>query len=141
MKLLPLFEESDYPIDALLARIAAGEPIEVAGEFERVDLNHLLAKGNPYAMLIRVRGESMSTEIQDGDWVMIDRSRTPQANDIVLADISGGYTIKRFKPSGHRGRNGLYLVPANEVHAPRKVTEEDSFNIIGVVTSVIHSFV
>lgn len=141
MKLFPLFDESDYPIEALIARVAAGEPIEIGDEIERVDLNHLLARGNPYAMLIRVRGDSMSSEIKDGDWVMIDRSRVPQPNDIVLANINGGYTIKRHKPGGHRGRNGLFLVPANEVHAPRKVTEDDTFDIIGVVTSVIHSFV
>jgi DNA polymerase V len=141
MKLFPLFNETDYLTEALIARVTAGEPIEVGDEFERIDLNHLLAHGNPYAMLIRVRGDSMSEEIHDGDWVMIDRSREAQPNDIVLANINGGYTIKRHKPGGHRGRNGLFLVPANEIHAPRKVTEEDSFEIIGVVTSVIHSFV
>jgi len=141
MKLLPLFTESDYPTDALLARVNAGEPIEIGGEIEQIDLNYMLARGNPYAMLIRVRGDSMSAEIRDGDWVMIDRARTPQPNDIVLANIRGGYTIKKFKPAGHRGKNGLFLVPANDIHPPRKVTDEDAFDIIGVVTSVIHSFV
>lgn len=141
MKLHPLFTETDYPTDALIARISAGEPIEIGDEIEQIDLNFMLARGNPYAMLIRVRGDSMSSEIRDGDWVMIDRSKTPDANSIVLARISGGYTIKKFKPDGHRGRNGMFLVPANEVHAPRKITENDAFEIIGVVTSVIHSFV
>ena len=141
MKLLSLKPETQYPTDALVAHVSAGEPIEVGSEFEQVDLNHLLARGNPYAMLIRVRGESMSAEIRDGDWVMIDRNREPQPNDIVLANINGGYTIKRHKLNDARGKNGLYLVPANEVYQPRKVTEDDAFEIIGVVTSVIHSFV
>lgn len=141
MKLLSLKPETQYPTDALVAHISAGEPLEVGSEFEQVDLNYLLARGNPYAMLIRVRGESMSAEIRDGDWVMIDRSREPQPNDIVLAHINGGYTIKRHKLNDARGKNGLYLVPANEVYQPRKITEDDAFEIIGVVTSVIHSFV
>ncbi len=139
MQLLPLFDETAYPVDALMARVTAGEPIEIGDEFEQVDLNHLLTHGNPYAMLIRVRGDSMAEEIQDGDWVMIDRNMAPQPNDIVLANITGGYTIKRFKPNGHDGRNGLYLVPANSVHAPRKVTEDDKFEVIGVVTYTIHA--
>ncbi len=141
MKFLALNTETQFPIDALFACVSAGEPIEIGSEFEQVDLNHLLTRGNPYAMLIRIRGESMSNEIHDGDWVMIDRSREPKPNDIVLANINGGYTVKRHKLNDARGRNGLYLVPANDVFQPRKITEEDSFEILGVVTSVIHSFV
>ena len=141
MKLHPLFDESDYLTDALLARVSAGEPIEIGDEFEQIDLNFMLTRGNPYALLLRVQGESMSAEIRDGDWVMLDRSRSPQPNDIILARLAGGYTLKRHKPHGHRGRNGLYLVPANEVFQPRRVTEDDSFEIIGVVTHIIHQAV
>src|SRR5438045_1167684 len=110
MKLYPIFESTTYPTDALIARVSAGEPMEIGSEFEQVDLNYMLAKGNPYAMLIRVSGESMSAEIRDGDWVMIDRQREPKPNDIVLANINGGYTIKRHKLNDASGRNGLFLV-------------------------------
>ena len=40
-----------------------------------------------------------------------------------------------------RGRNGLFLVPANDVYQPRRVTEDDQFEIIGVVTHIIHETV
>ena len=141
MKLYPLFDETAYPTDALIARVAAGEPIEIGDEFEQVDLNHLLARGNPYAMLIRVRGDSMSDEIRDNDWVLIDRSREARPGDIVLARLDGGYTIKRHKLNDARGRGGLYLVPRNDLYDTHRVTEDDGFDIIGVVTHIIHETV
>lgn len=139
MKGFPLFDETAYPTDALIAHVAAGEPIDIGDEIEQVDLNHLLTHGNPYCMLIRVRGDSMSDEIHDGDWVMIDRSLEPVPNDIVLANIDGGFTIKRHKLNDRKGRRGLYLVPANDLYETRKVDEDESFDILGVVTFVIHS--
>lgn len=138
MQLHPLFEESDYPTDALLAHVSAGEPLEIGGEFERLDLNYMLTRGNPYCMLIRVRGESMAEEIHDGDWVMIDRSREAQPGNIVLARINSGFTLKRHKLNDGRGRRGLYLVPANKIYETREIDEDDDFELVGVVTHIIH---
>lgn len=139
MKLFPLFEESDYATASLLGHVTAGEPIEIGDEFERIDLNYMLTHGNPYCMLIRVKGDSMSTEIYDGDWVMIDRSIEPKPGDIVLAHLDGGYTIKRYKLNSRAGRQGLYLVPANHLVKEREITEEDSLEVVGVVTHLIRS--
>lgn len=137
MKLHTIRETASQLTDVLISRVAAGVPAEVSGELEQVDLNYLLTKGNPYAMLVRVQGESMSSEISDGDWVMIDRNRQPEPNNIVLAHIAGGFTIKRWKTTDGRGKGGLYLVPANEVYKPRHITEHDAFEILGVVTHII----
>jgi len=102
----------------LIAHVSAGAPIEIGDEIEQIDLNWMLTRGNPYAMLICVRGESMSEEIRDGDKVIIDRSRDPQPNDIVLAKLSDGYTLKRYKfNNGHR--NGLPTIFINRVTSPR----------------------
>lgn len=141
MRLHTIREDNTTATNILFSTIPAGSPAEAANEFDQVDLNYLLTRGNPLAMLVRVQGESMSTEISDGDWVVIDRGREPRPNDIVLAHIDGGFTIKRHKLNDGNGRNGLYLVPANDVYKPRKITEDDAFEILGVVTSVIHSFV
>lgn len=141
MKLFPLFEETDWPTDALIGQVSAGEPIEIGSEFEQIDLNYLLTHGNPYCMLIKVRGDSMSEEIHDGDWVMIDRSREAKPGDIVLAQIDGGFTLKRQKLNDRRGRSGLYLVPANQIYKTRQVTEDDGFELVGVVTHIIRSTV
>lgn len=139
MKLHPLFEDSEYPTYTMLGHVSAGTPIEIGGEFERIDLNYMLTHGNPECMLIRVRGDSMSSEIMDGDWVMIDRGRAAQPGDIVLAELGGGYTLKRYKlNSRDKARKGLYLVPANHLVAEHEVQPDDTLAIIGVVTHIIH---
>ena len=142
MKLHPIrLDGSEFAVEVILTHVNAGDPVEIADEFERVDLNFELTGGNPYAVLVPVRGDSMTGEIQDGDRVLVDRTRIPKPGDIVLAFIEGGYTIKRYKPVGHRGRSGLFLVPSNPDHTPRRVTEGDNFDIVGVVTDLIRKFV
>lgn len=146
MKLHPLFEETDYPTDALIGRVSAGEPIEIGSEFEQIDLNHLLTRGDPYCMLIRIRGISMfgigdDVKIKDGDWLMLNRRLEPQPTNIVFARINEGFTVKRFKLNDRAGRNGLYLVPANQLYETRKIDEDDDFEIIGVVTHIIQQTV
>lgn len=137
MKAYPLFTNSTYETAALIAKVSAGEPLEIVSEIEMVDLNYLLTRGNPDCLLVQVDGDSMSSEIVSGDYVMLDRTRRPKPNDIVIARLGGAYTIKRHKlNNGHR--TGLYLVPANLIYEPKKVTEDDDFEILGVVTAVIH---
>lgn len=123
---------------ALIARVSAGEPLEIASDVEQVDLNYLLTRGSESCVLIRVDGDSMiDVPIAPGDWVMLDRSRTAKPNDIVLAYLNGGVTLKRHKLNSG-GRNGLYLVAANSLYEAKKITPEDDFEIAGVVTHIIH---
>lgn len=79
--------------------------------------------------------------IFSGDFVMLDRLRQPSAGDIVVARLNGGYTIKRHKLNDGRGNQGLYLVPCNSgnsTYKTRKITKKDDYEIIGVVTFIIH---
>ncbi len=122
----------------LLSTVAAGTPAAVNNELEHIDLNYFLTRGNQSSVLVRVDGESMAREIADGDWVMIDREQCPKPNDIVLAYLNGGYTIKRHKLNDRDGRRGLYLVPANDLYETKTVTEHDDFEIFGVVTWILH---
>lgn len=138
MKFLPVLPSR--PTKALLARVSAGEPLSISDEFEQIDLNHMLTRGSPYCILIQIRGDSMSDEIEDGDWVMLDRARAPQPGNIVLANLDGEFTLKRHKLNDCHKR-GLYLVPANNLYKTRKITEGDQCEIVGVVTHVIHKTV
>lgn len=134
-----MFEDTDRPINALIAKVSAGEPLEMSDEVTPIDLNYLLSRGSQSSLLIRVEGDSMEdVPIASGDWVMLDCSREPKPNDIVVAKLNGGYTIKRHKLNDRNGRTGLYLVPANGSYPIREITELDDYRILGVVTYVIH---
>jgi DNA polymerase V len=124
-------------IRALIGQVSAGQPLELFGEEEEVDLNYLLTKGNAESLLLRIEGDSMHPEIDSGDWVMLDCGKEPQPNDIVVARLNGGYTIKIHKVNNGRGKNGLYLVPGNGDYKTREVTSADEYRILGVVTYIV----
>lgn len=123
-------------ITVLLAAIEAGRPLEVSSDVERLDPQFLLTRGSDMCVAVRVRGESMTPLVADGDWCIIDRERQPQNGDVVLARLGDGYTLKTLEQ-----RHGLYLVPNNDLYETKKVEELDQFGIIGVVTLVIHPLV
>lgn len=134
-----IVQDSNFTVAAVIEHISAGEPLEIESVLERVDLNELLSRGSDASLLLRVNGDSMEdVPIFSGDFVMLDRLRQPQANDIVVARLNGGYTIKRFKLNDDYGRRGLFLVPCNSAYESRKLTKSDDCEILGVVTFIIH---
>ncbi len=132
-----LTTSSDQWVRALMGRVSAGQPLELFGEEEEVDLNYMLTKGNAESLLLRIEGDSMCPEIDSGDWVMLDCRIEPKPNDIVVARLNGGYTIKFHKLNDRRGRNGLYLVPGNGAYKTKQVTASDEYRILGVVTYIV----
>jgi SOS-response transcriptional repressor LexA len=53
-----------------------------------------LAKGNRY--VIRVKGDSMTSRIQDGDLLLVDYVKEPRPGNIVVATVNGGVVVKRY---------------------------------------------
>ena len=104
---------------------AAGTPL---------DLNELCIKHPASTFFVKVDGFSMvNAGIFDGDMLVVDRSLTSENNDIVIAMLNGGFTVKRLL----RKNNKVALVPENEKYSIRYIQDEDSFEIWGVVTYVI----
>jgi DNA polymerase V len=71
--------------------------------------------------------------IFDGDILIADRSIEPRSNDVVIAQIGDGFTVKRFK----REQGRLRLVTENGGR-PRPVDLGEEVHICGVVTFAIH---
>src|SRR5208337_2768432 len=67
--------------------------------------------GNRDVFALEVRGDSMRDEhIIDGDYVLVERTRTARNGEIVVALVHGSETtLKRFYPEG----NVVRLQPAN----------------------------
>lgn len=118
-----------------LERISAGFPSPAQDYVEqRLDLNQLCVKRPAATYFLRVEGLSMiNAGIYPDDLLVVDRSITAQAGDIVVASLNGEFTVKvlEFEP--------LMLVPKNEDYHPIVITESDDFEIFGVVTNVVRS--
>lgn len=127
--------KSKTSIPTLLTHhIPAGLGREIESHFERIDLNKMLAGDND--LLLHVEGDSMDNVVCNDDWIILSREREPKPNDVVVARLNGEYSIKRHKLK-HKGRNGLFLVPANGSYKTTEVTEQDDYEILGVVVYII----
>jgi DNA polymerase V len=86
---------------------------------------------------VRVKGDSMiEAGIFDNDVLVIDRSRTRQTGDIVLAILDGEFTVKILEQS----KKGVNLIPANRNYSAIEIKKEQSLEIWGVVTGSMRKF-
>jgi repressor LexA len=93
----------------LAGRIAAGSPVEAMEASETISLADVV--GNRDVFALEVRGDSMRDEhIINGDYVLVERTKTARNGEIVVALVHGAETtLKRFYPEG----NVIRLQPAN----------------------------
>ncbi len=93
----------------LAGRIAAGFPVEAMESSETISLADVV--GNRDVFALEVRGDSMRDEhIINGDYVLVERTKTARNGEIVVALVHGAETtLKRFYPEGNQVR----LQPAN----------------------------
>lgn len=99
---------------------------------DRIDLTEYLAPHPDRSFLIRVEGESMiDLGIFPNDLLVVEREVEAKNGDVVVALISGEFTVKQFR----RSRGSLCLVPANN-NCP--AFREQDFSIWGVVRFALH---
>ena len=98
--------------------IAAGFPSPAQGyEDEPLDLNALLIRHPAATYFYRVRGDALIHEgIRDGSILVVDRSVTPRAGSLVVADFNGERDVLRM---------------------PAFLDGGESLEIWGVVTAII----
>jgi repressor LexA len=98
----------------LVGRIAAGHPIEAVENPETISLADFVRSKEVF--VLEVRGDSMQDEaILDGDYVLVEKSKTAHNGDIVVALIdSSDATLKRFFREG----DNIRLQPSNATMKP-----------------------
>src|SRR5690606_28592944 len=98
---------------------------------KRLDLNDLLVKQPDATFFMRVRCDSMrDAGIQDGDYVIGDRSVTPAHGRIVVAVVGGEYTVKRL----YKRKGLVRLDCANPTFANIELKDGQELYVWGVVT-------
>ena len=126
-----------YALPIFLGRLPAGFPSPADDYLEgKLDLNRHLIKHPAATFFVRVTGDSMiGAGIHSGDLLVVDRSLEPADKHVVVAVLDGELTVKRlFKQNGV-----LRLLPENLNYQPIEITPQQTIEIWGVVTSVIHS--
>ena len=116
--------------------VQAGFPSPAESYKETLDFNDLLIDNAPATFVLRVAGQSMiDAGIFDGDLMVVDRSRTPKNNDIVVMQIDDDYTVKRFIKTA----DGFYLKAENASGQYPDIypKEGEQWMLFGVVNYVI----
>jgi len=102
----------------LAGRIAAGMPVESIESPETISLHDVV--GNRDVFALEVRGDSMRDEhIIDGDYVLVERTRSARKGEIVVALVHGSETtLKRFFPEGSLVRLQPSNVEMDPIYVP-----------------------
>jgi len=126
-----------YALPIFLGRLPAGFPSPADDYIEgKLDLNRHLIKHPAATFFVRVTGDSMiGTGIHSGDLLVVDRSLDAVDGNVIVAALDGELTVKRLSKRGE----SLRLLPANADYQPIEILTQQSLEIFGVVTNVIHS--
>ncbi|MDC1068566.1 S24 family peptidase [Candidatus Kapabacteria bacterium] len=107
---------------------------EIKAKYSKLDLNEYLIKDPESTFLIRVQGDSMNgAGINTGNIIVVDRLEEVKSGQIVVAAINGDLLVKKLI----RTNEGTELHSANKNYPTIQIDSEDSFDIWGVVKSVI----
>ncbi len=120
----------------LLGEVRAGFPSPAEEEnVDTISLDDWLIGNREASFMLKVEGDSMKDAgINPGDFVILERGRTPQPGDIVVAEVDHEWTMKFFDKQ--QGRT--VLRPANPNYPT--ITPQQELKIAGVVTSVIRKY-
>ena len=115
--------------------ISAGFP-SPADDFKetRISLDRELVKNKEATFYARVSGDSMTgAGLNDGDLLVIDKSKNPENGKIAICLVNGEFTVKRIK----KEKDKLYLMPENKKYKSIEIKEENELIIWGIVEYVI----
>lgn len=121
--------------------IRAGFPSPAQDYIDRsIDFNREIIKHPAATFYAKVTGLSMvEAGIDEGDIIVIDRSLEPRQNDIVVAFINGEFSMKYLDLS-QKDEHIVWLRPGNPSFPAFRITDDDEFQIWGVVSKVIKNF-
>lgn len=133
------FNDNDSCIDQIvripiLGRVAAGKPIlatEYIEGYEEIP-KKMASTGEYFAL--RIRGDSMSPKIEDGDIVIVRQADSADDGKIVIALVESNESAvcKRLKVY----QDSLVLWSINPEYAPISGTSKNQIKIIGEVVQI-----
>jgi repressor LexA len=132
-----LGDQKNPNIIPVLGRVAAGIPIEAVEEiidYEEID-SKLASTGEFFGL--KIKGDSMTPRICDGDVVIVRKQEAADPGDIVIATINGDDAVcKKLQIFG----KAVLLYSLNPSYEPIDVTGREDFKIIGKVIELRGKF-
>lgn len=127
---LTLPKAEEVPV---LGSVAAGVPIEA-----QEDVVGSVFAEKPGLFALRVKGDSMSPRIMDGDLLLVSPQNTAEDGDLVVAMIEGEATCKVLR----RNAYGVTLVPFNAAYAPFVYSgaQAEDLRVLGKVVESRHDW-
>ena len=116
----------------VIGKVAAGVPIEAQENI----IGTVATDKNVFAL--RIKGDSMSPRIMDGDIVLVHQQDYAEDGDVVIALVEGEATCKVLK----RSHGAVSLVPFNAAYLPFVYTGSDAegMRILGKVVESRHEW-
>ncbi|SFD97277.1 LexA family transcriptional regulator [Nitrosomonas sp. Nm166] len=133
---------SDQPtrLPLFSTKVVAGFPSPADDYVEkRLDINEFMIDHADSTFFVTIQGQSMiDVGLLPGDQVVVDRSRTADIGDIVLAVVDREFTIKILDHTDGK----LRLLPANSTgaYSPIEINEDKQFEVFGVVIGSFRRF-
>ena len=115
--------------------ISAGFP-SPADDFKetRISLDRELVKNKEATFYARVSGDSMvGAGLNDGDLIVIDRSKDPENGKIAVCLVDGEFTVKRLRVK----KGKIWLQPENSKYQTIEIKDDNELIIWGIVTNVV----
>lgn len=135
LKLYKASTDTNIKLPLFSSTVSAGFPSPAEDFVEKeLDLNEFMISHPAATFFVKVKGDSMQgAQISDGDILVVDRSKEPRNNSIVIAFVDGEFLVKRILKKG----DNLFLIPENPKFTPIRITNEMDFKIWGMVTFII----
>jgi len=120
----------------LLGIVEAGFPTPSEEDTtETLSLDDFLIDHKESSYMLKVKGDSMiEAGINEGDYVIVERTENAKVGQIVIADVDGGFTMKYLR----QGKDGYYLEPANKKYKP--IYPEVDLAIVATVKAVVRKY-
>lgn len=117
-------------------KITAGFPSPASDYLESsLDLNEFLIKNPIATFFLKASSEAMKESgIFAGDLLIVDRSLKPKSGDIVIVELEGELSARRYKKLGKRITFSADSSYIEAIHLNTII----NFEIWGVVTAAIH---
>lgn len=128
--------ENNQRLPLFISKVAAGFPSPADDYVEKtLDLEELLIQKPAATFFVRAQGDSMlGAGIHPNDILVVDRSKEPMPDKIVICAINGELTVKRLMVT-----DGQWCLKAeNPAYPDIPLTEDLETVFWGTVTNVIH---